>query len=371
MKLKEFLETKPLYYKKFDPYRMQKAYLSIKDKLPLPKKIIHIIGTNGKGTTGRFLAGMLKGANFKVGHYTSPHILKFNERIWLNGNDISDLKLEKLHSQLTKMLPSNFLESLSYFEYTTFLAVLAFKDMDFAILEAGLGGEFDATSVFPSDLTLVTPIGFDHQQFLGNTIQEIATTKLKAVKKKALLASQPYPQVYQVAKKLKIPFKKVETTLKNIALPPFLATNLALAYEATKELGIKVKLEDSFKYPLPGRMQKVKENIILDVGHNPLSAQAIEKSLKEKVVLIYNSYKDKEYKKVLEILKPKIKHLEILELEDERVVKKEKLIEVLKELQIPYTTFSSLEPNQPYLVYGSFKVVEEFIKRCKLDFTNS
>ena len=143
---------------------MPRVYEKVKQRLPLPK-IVHIIGTNGKGTTGRFLASCLHSLGYKIGHYTSPHILKFNERIWLNGNDVSDDILNNAHDELQTILTQEDSNSLSYFEYTTLLAMLIYKDCDYVVLEAGLGGEYDATAVFPKVLTLVTPIDFDHEAF--------------------------------------------------------------------------------------------------------------------------------------------------------------------------------------------------------------
>ena len=96
MSVNEFLEKKPLFYKEIDIFRMPRAYSLIKDKIKIPP-VIHIVGTNGKGSTGRFLAHTLLKRGYSVGHYTSPHILKFNERIWINGSDISDENLEKIH----------------------------------------------------------------------------------------------------------------------------------------------------------------------------------------------------------------------------------------------------------------------------------
>ncbi|MCF6174017.1 MAG: bifunctional folylpolyglutamate synthase/dihydrofolate synthase, partial [Campylobacteraceae bacterium] len=190
MSLVEFLEKKPLYYDEIDYDRMPSAYKSISDKLKLPK-IIQIVGTNGKGSTGRFLAQMLKFQNLIVGHYSSPHIIRFNERIWLNGKEVSDDTLEFAHNKLQLMLSKDFIKTLSYFEYTTFLAILIFsEECDYIVLEAGLGGEHDATSIFPKVLSVITPIGYDHEDFLGENINDIATTKLNSIDKKAVISRQ-------------------------------------------------------------------------------------------------------------------------------------------------------------------------------------
>ncbi len=190
MTLQQFLEHKPLFYEEIDTMRMPFVYQNVKEHFKLPR-IIHIVGTNGKGSTGRFLAQMLHAKGLHVGHYTSPHIVKFNERIWIDGQDIDDITLELYHQKLFSILRQQFQESLSYFEYTTLLAMLIFCDRcDFVILEAGLGWEFDATNVFDKILSIITPIGLDHQAFLGDSIELIASTKINSVKNDCVLAKQ-------------------------------------------------------------------------------------------------------------------------------------------------------------------------------------
>ncbi len=373
MRLQEFLASKPLYYKKFDPLRMRKAYEEIKSSLSTPK-IIHIIGTNGKGTTGRFLAGALKEAGKRVGHYTSPHILWLRERFWMDGAYVSEEALERAHQKLWGLLPNPHI--LSYFEYTTFLAMVLFEGCEYVVLEAGLGGEYDATSVFENILTLVTPIDFDHQEFLGETIQEIAATKLRAIQQKALLAPQPHPEVIEVAKKLGVAFevvsvsKEAKRVVQEAGLAPFFAANLSLAAAGAKRLGVEVELKSIVNYRLPARMQHI-GNIVLDVGHNLLSARAIIKALPKKRVLIYNSYKDKAYKEILQTLAPIVERVEIIAIEDERIASKEAIVQAAKSAGLEVRDFKRLEDKKEYLVYGSFKVVEEFVKRCGLDILNT
>ncbi len=100
--LQKFLDNKPLYYETIDYSRMPRVHEKIKSQFNTPK-IIHLIGTNGKGTTGRFLATALYSLGFSTGHYTSPHILNFNERIWLNGEEVSDETLNSAHIKLLKI----------------------------------------------------------------------------------------------------------------------------------------------------------------------------------------------------------------------------------------------------------------------------
>ena len=125
MSFEEFLNSKPLFYDKIDLSRMPKAFESVEGCLG-GYRTVHIVGTNGKGSTGRILAELLVEEGFSVGHYTSPHILRFNERIWIDGSDISDEALQESHEKLMGWLSKETADALSYFEYTTLLALVAF-----------------------------------------------------------------------------------------------------------------------------------------------------------------------------------------------------------------------------------------------------
>ncbi len=378
MRLENFLHDKPLYYDTIDYTRMPRVYEKIKSHFA-KTKIIHLIGTNGKGTTGRFLAWALYSLGYRVGHYSSPHILRFNERIWLGGENISDLSLEKAHEKLQNILSRQDSDALSYFEYTTLLAMIVYEGCDYVVMEAGLGGEHDATAVFDKILTLVTPIGMDHEAFLGNTIQDIARTKLNALQKSAILAKQPFPEVYTVAreiaqtKSVKIyrvedlmqqnDIEKIAVIAHNLSLPLYLRENLMLSIGALKYLNIEYQESDFKNSRLFGRLSQIAENIWIDVGHNPLAAQAIlESLLGEHYILVYNSYKDKNYKEILGILKPIIGHVEIIAVDEKRIESKENIQKTLEELQIRHSTFESINPHAKYLVFGSFSVVEKFLK---------
>ncbi len=376
--IKLFLDEKPLFYDEIDYERMPKAYNIIKSQLPKPN-IIHIIGTNGKGTTGRFLATALYNLGFSVGHYTSPHIVEFNERIWIDGKNVDNDSLEIVHKKLYKMLGAELSERLSYFEYTTFLAMLLFENCKYVVMEAGLGGEHDATAVFDKVLTLVTPVDIDHESFLGNSIDDIATTKLNAMQKHLIIGKQKFAKVYDIAQNIAytkgaVVYKyedlldendivKIMSVSKELNLTHYLQDNLKLAISALKFLKLEYKT-DSFKNSkLFGRLTPLDENILIDVGHNPLAATSILKELNtKKYVLIYNSYKDKDYKKILEILKPIILHVEIIDIDDERAESMSKLQSTLNILEIQYSPFVKINKDLSYLVFGSFSVVEKFLK---------
>ena len=379
--LQTFLDNKPLYYDKIDYTRMPKVYGRIKKFIKVPK-IIHLVGTNGKGTTGRFLASALYSLGFCVGHYSSPHILEFNERIWLDGKNVSNVTLNEAHKKLLSLLTPQDAETLSYFEYTTLLAVFLYQECDYVVLEAGLGGEYDATAVFENILTLVTPIDFDHEAFLGSDIESIATTKLNAIKTRAILAKQPHKRVISVAKEIaeqkEIPIEKYDTLLnkqdsikiakiaKNNDLPLYLKENLMLSIAALKILGMDYDVKNFKNAKLFGRLSQLGTNVLVDVGHNTLAAKSIYETLKEnKYILVYNSYKDKNYSEILHTLKPIICHIEIIDVKDDRIEERNKLLQVIENLNITHKKFEGIEPYGNYLVFGSFSVVEAFLKEYR------
>ena len=380
MKLDTFLSQKPLYYAKIDYTRMPRAYESIKGHVLIPP-IIHVVGTNGKGTTGRFLSLMLKQCGFRVGHYTSPHVFEFNERIWIDGKPIDSRSLESLYVELSSMLSEEFLKELSYFEYTTFLAALAFRDCDMIVMEAGLGGEYDATNVFEKRLSIITPIGMDHEALLGDSIFEIATTKLNSINKTTVLATQRYDEVVNVAKDIAskqgvellhvkdLLSEEVENDIKSYCkkykYPSFFEQNLSTAYVASKTLGVEVDFTNLVPIDILGRCYRYNSNVIVDCGHNELAALALSEQFdKKSKILVYNSYADKNFAKILEILKPIVKRVEIIEVkDDDRIVDIKQLQDTISLAGLKWSIFESTCKDEDYLVFGSFKVVETFLGR--------
>lgn len=376
--LDAFLSHKPLYYKEIDHERVHIAYAQLKPHIKRPKTV-HVVGTNGKGSTGRMVAHLAyQGDNISVGHYSSPHILKFNERIWIDGQDVSDEVLEEAHHRLFGLLGQEMSEELSYFEYTTLLAFIVFEECDLMVLEAGLGGEFDATNVCDKELSIITPIGLDHQAFLGETIEEIAGTKIRSIQKNVLMAPQPYDEVVDIAKKIASEKQAIltlsesvhATELKKIAVDngwgAYLIDNASVALQALDILRINYNVDDLKSLELFGRFYPWRENIRIDVGHNPLAAKAIAKALDKKVVLIYNSLNDKDYEEVLRVLKPKIKRVEIIPIESQRATTLEEIEIAIKKVGLPYRYYESkIDTYEDYLVFGSFYVVEAFLKNME------
>jgi len=145
-------------------------------KLATPTLRIRIAGTNGKGSTAFMLSRTLADYGLKTGLYTSPHIHQFNERIRINGLPISNAELV---SRLENLIPKVLEIGASYFEMATTLALCFFSDsrVDVEILEAGVGARLDATTSVPADMALLTPIGLDHQNWLGESLSDIAREK--------------------------------------------------------------------------------------------------------------------------------------------------------------------------------------------------
>ncbi len=150
-------------------------------------KTIHIAGTNGKGSIAAMLSAMLVRAGFKVGLYTSPHLVRFNERFRLNEQDIEDEEIMAVFERVRAVVDER--EPPTFFEMTTAMALSLFaaKGVDWAILEVGMGGRLDATNVVQPQLTIISNVSFDHQEFLGSTLSRIAREKAGIIKKQVPL----------------------------------------------------------------------------------------------------------------------------------------------------------------------------------------
>ncbi len=382
-----FIENKPLYYKEIDHKRVHKAYARLKPYILRPL-VIHVVGTNGKGSTGRIMAMLLNDdVHRSVGHFSSPHILQFNERIWIDGNDISDTALDDAHRQLYAVLGKEMSEALSYFEYTTLLAFVATKEVDVLILEAGLGGEFDATNVIKKELSVITPIGLDHQAFLGETIREIARTKLNSIDKQVLIGLQSYSEVYEIAKNIvdkkntKLYILEREEDSKLLVMTQelnwayYLYENTRLALNALDILNLPYRLESLKKVTLFGRFYEIAPNITIDVGHNLLATEALVKALekkhsKEKIILVYNTLDDKDYEAILKLFKPLIKWVEIIDIDTPRAIEYNTLTAILEKLDIEYKKFLLTSKNNNYFIFGSFYAVEAFLEKIKYNIKN-
>lgn len=305
-------------------------------------KIIHIAGTNGKGSTCALLCELLKNVGLNVGLYTSPHILSYCERIKINNIDISENDLSDLIFKIESKAKTNNIY-LTEFEILTVAAFLHFKDnnVDAVILETGLGGRFDATNVVKNPLlTIITSISIDHKDRLGDTIDKIAYEKAGILKNNVPLVVSKQNKGYEVIKKaakehnsniisfdnhIKINFKNN----KNYAIINFneyefnlyglwQKENLNLAINAFKFLQTSFLKNINFDFnkiiekslknvKWDYRFHIINKNIILDGAHNLDAAIKLRKSLdfyfkNRKIQFIYGSLNTKEYQKIVEIL---------------------------------------------------------------------
>ncbi len=159
--------------------------LAFSKELEFPEKkfkSIHVGGTNGKGSTSHMIASILQEAGYKVGLYTSPHLKNFTERIRINGEEVSQAFVVNFIERNKRFLEK---QKLSFFEMTVGMAFdyFATKKVDIAIIEVGLGGRLDSTNIITPEVSVITNIGLDHTQFLGDTLQEIAVEKAGIIKK--------------------------------------------------------------------------------------------------------------------------------------------------------------------------------------------
>ncbi|WP_417838254.1 bifunctional folylpolyglutamate synthase/dihydrofolate synthase [Tritonibacter scottomollicae] len=171
-------------------WRLLAALENPQDKLP---PVIHIAGTNGKGSTQAMIRAGLEGWGKSVHAYTSPHLARFHERIRLAGDLISE---DHLTQVLDECYSANGNETITYFEITTVAGLLAFSrsSADYTLLEVGLGGRLDATNVITPEVSVITPISIDHEQFLGNTLAKIAGEKAGIIKRGVPVVVGPQPE---------------------------------------------------------------------------------------------------------------------------------------------------------------------------------
>ncbi len=283
---------------------------------------IHIAGTNGKTSTSRMIDALMSELGYRTGRFTSPHLESFLERISIKGHAIDPAEFIKNYNDIAlylDLIDSKQPHQISYFEALTALAFVAFAEhpVDVGIIEAGLGGEWDATNVVQSQVSVMTPIGLDHMEYLGNTLEEIAQTKAGIFKPESnvVLAAQT-PEVAkvlmaQVAKVSAIPFREgVEFSVANraiavggqliaikgwygliedIFLPLYgahQANNAAVALAAVEAFaGVQLDSElvrSAFsKVRSPGRCEVIHRDptVIIDAAHNPHGAKAIASTI--------------------------------------------------------------------------------------------
>lgn len=324
-------------------------------------KIIHIAGTNGKGTVAYTIADTLKNNGYKTGLFTSPWIYSYREQIQIDGEYISkdDLTyyIEKYqHNDCTEF------EMLTAIMYKYF----ADKKVDYAVVECGMGGLNDSTNVEKENLAVITSIALDHTNFLGETIEEIAMEKAGIIKENCTCVLYPNPQVEHI-------FEQVcsEKNAKLVKVlcdseEPFFAKNLHTAANAVYELGLNVGVT---LYTPDARQTSAEDGkILVDGGHNVDAAQALDGLLNDNVALI-GMMKDKNVDGYLSVVAPHCKRIITTTVSNPRAMSAfelkciaSKYCDDVAAVDAPVAALYYAKEKGLDLVCGSFYLIREIIK---------
>jgi dihydrofolate synthase/folylpolyglutamate synthase len=378
---------------------------------------ITVAGTNGKGSTVAYLQEFYFASGHKVGAYTSPHILRYNERIKINGKSVSDELICAAFEQIDKARGDI---SLSYFEFSTLAALLIFLQQNVAvqILEVGLGGRLDAVNIVDADIAIVTSIAIDHVEYLGKTREEIGLEKagvfrpntpaiVSDLRPPASLIDYAYENnvlllrlgetffyekygetwtwqgMSQTISDLPNPALKGNHQFRNAAAAIFatqcLANRLPVS-ESSLKMGLK-------NVKLAGRFQLIDGDVpvLLDVGHNPQAVQTLVDYLAEnfpnrRIHAIFSIMKDKDIAGVLELMKPVVLDWFFAPLpQNPRAISEEKMRELFAQCEISTANFGFTNFAQAFLaaknnaksgdlilVFGSFFLVSDCCANLKI-----
>lgn len=376
-------------------------------------RIIHVAGTNGKGTVSTMIANILTCSGIKTGLFTSPYVVSFCERMKIDGKMICEEDLtnltEKFKPLIQKLNEKNIYPT--EFELITAMAFDYFreKECEFAVIEVGLGGLYDSTNVVKKPIiSVITHVDFDHENILGNTIEEIAHQKFGIVKKNCPCVVYPeqYDKVFEIAKAkcaennsmLVIPnMEKITIKSENLLESVFsykgeiFKLNLAgrhqilnaiTAYEAIKTVLPEARIKEGVeKTVMPARIEIINRNplVILDGAHNPDGAKALWESVKDmgSKVVVLSMMKDKDVDKSLHYLLKEAKKvivtkcsnpraMEVDELagycrrycSDSDVIVKENIFDSFKESM-------EIRDNMPVVICGSLYLASEIRKHIK------
>ncbi len=374
------------------------------DILNPPFPIISVAGTNGKGSSVAFLHAMLTAQGYKTGAYTTPHIVHYNERIAIAGKPASDSLICQAFEKINQARGDI---SLTYFEFGTLAAVLCFieQKVDIAILEVGLGGRLDAVNLWDAELALITTIGIDHVDWLGNNRELIGREKAGIMRvnrpvvcgeanpphsiieyadkihAKLIRYTQDYNYQYSdkqwswqglgiTYQDLPLPALQGDYQFQNAAM---VITGLHASTIAIDESSIRNGLQQAY---VAGRLQKIQDQpeILLDVAHNPQAAQELAKYLqknkiKGKTRAIFSILNDKDVEAVVLSMRSVIDEWHLIELDDPRATPIKQLESQLNHLGLQiftdYSSFAGIlnsvksysQPNDRLVIFGSFLLI--------------
>lgn len=333
-----WLYTQKKLYRRENLERIKSCALAL-DLIP-SYKIVHLAGTNGKGSTAKTLSTILTLAGKKVGLFVSPFVIKFNERIQVNNEYIKDEEIINYINELylfQNEYKEKYNDVIPFFELTFLMALKYFKDnnVEVGIIECGMGGRLDATNFLKSDLSIITNVGFDHMSVLGNTLEEIAYHKLGIAKKNQTCLTcvtddlKEYFDGYanenninmihidELVSDIKISDKTYYNyngvKYSSSLLGTYQAYNTSLAIEAAKIIDNSLSYDDIMKGLnntfWPGRLELISESpkILIDGAHNIHGIDALVNTIKnlyqgKKINIVFTALHDKEYKKMIDSL---------------------------------------------------------------------
>lgn len=380
-------------------------------------KVFTVAGTNGKGSTTTILAEILKAQGYKVGLYQSPHIYHFNERVKYNAQPVDDQTLINAFVKVDQARRQCNL-SLSFFEATTLAAFLIFKDLqcDVWVLEVGLGGRLDVVNVIDPNVAVITNIGLDHTDWLGDTVEKIAfekagiirpnipvvfgsdqvlpqaiAEKVKETQAKLCVAGQDY--FYQTLPNSEQWMLATAGTTLQLPLGQLALENTATAVTAALVSGLNISHAALAKgiqsAQLAGRFEQrqiANKTVIFDAGHNAHGVEFLLKQLRNylkyhkqytQVVAVFSMLADKDIKSVVELLKPAVFEWKIASLDVPRAAPVAQIeealqgesVQTLRSVQDAFKlAIEQTNNNQLILVCGSFHVLEavwEYLEQCQ------
>ncbi len=344
-------------------------------------KCIHLAGSNGKGSTASFIASILQELGFKVGLYTSPHFVKFNERIVINGDQIDDRYIADFINEYEKYIDEH---QLTFFEVTTAMAFKYFSEQnpDYCVIETGLGGRLDATNVLNPLAVVITSISLEHTNVLGETIQQIAFEKAAIIKNNSkvfigLLNERAEEVILNKCNETKSTLYKLKDFLivendsvslkiedfKLIIEPPlkgmYQKNNSALAslviYKTLNEIDeekFKLGLKNvTLNTGLQGRYEYYHNSptIIFDSAHNPEGIENFLSEFKKEYQnyksrkLLFGVMRDKSIKDMLKLLSEYFDEIFIAKINYERAAKPEEILQLCNEMKIACKTINDPE----------------------------
>jgi len=372
---------------------------------------IHVAGTNGKGSVASALATILNASGYKAGLYTSPHLVRFNERITIDNRPISNNNVVEAYKAVKKINHGK--REPTFFEFATAMALYEFsrQNVDWAVIETGMGGRLDATNIIKPALSIITNISVEHREYLGNTIAQIAEEKGGIIKKDTpvitgIKQKQAVSVVEEIAGKKSAPIFRlgdnfrvkrnksgtftyfgIENTWRNLQtglLGNYQVDNAALVVAACevlnkKKAGIPIKSirEGLANNNWPGRLEVVSTNpfVLLDGSHNLIAARNLARYLSDNlsnrnITLVIGILDDKPYSAMLKSLLPVCKRAIITSPKIDRALSPEKLLAVAENLISDITIISdvgkavnhaieSARPGDAVCIAGSLYVVGE------------